>query len=212
MTFLKFFFFARKNFEIAIVPHFITKNAFQNCNKLKTIEFLNDSKLKYFENHSFSGSSIENIVIPNNVEIIKKCAFYQSKVKKIEFSQSSKLTEIKEEAFSNSLIENISIPSNVTQISKRTFYQCSQLKNVTFSEQSKLKSIGKCAIYESSIEFFSIPSSVVVLKKGWCHNVLNLNKIEIMKNKVQNFIEYNNELIIGKSEPGIEKFYRCIFL
>lgn len=201
--------FARRNIENAVIPSFITKispNSFQNCSKLKSVKFSENSELKSIGNYSFSNSSIESIIIPKNVEFIGESAFYNTKLESIEFSKESKIKILNEGVFENSQINSILIPSSVTQIKERSLSNCNQLKSISFASNSKLNSIEKNSFLNSPIESLTIPSSVTNLKKGWCNGLFKLDKIEIVKCKIQNFINLNNELIIGKSEPTKDVF------
>lgn len=53
---------ARRDIEMAYIPSFIEiidSCAFNSCEKLKTIEFTSDSKLRIIENNAFSESSLK---------------------------------------------------------------------------------------------------------------------------------------------------------
>lgn len=64
-------------------------------------------------------TSIESIIIPNEVRIIGKRAFYECKqLQYIEISEESKLQTIEEFAFSDSEIKSITIQSSTTNLKK----------------------------------------------------------------------------------------------
>ena len=64
--------------EKAVIPSFITKicsNAFFQHKKLKTIEFMNNSKIESIENEAFDQSSVKTVSIPSSVKQIGLNAF-----------------------------------------------------------------------------------------------------------------------------------------
>lgn len=200
-------FFARRDIENILIPPFIKQiasYAFERCNKLKFIEFTEDSQLQLIEKYAFLSTSIEKIIIPSNVIRIDKFAFAQcSNLKEINFSQESKLKEIGSFAFSITSIESICIPSSLIKINEKCFFQCKRLKSVEFSQKSQLKTIENRAFSYSSIENLSIPSSITKLQQGWCASLDNLKNINIFSNNCNedNIMNYqNNELMIGKSD------------
>lgn len=103
--------FAVRNIKNAVIPSFIKRiapRAFEDCRRLKSIEFEKDSKLTYIEQYSFAHSSLDGICIPQNVNIIGYYAFYQcNELKKIEFGHHSKLNMIEKYAFCASSINEI---------------------------------------------------------------------------------------------------------
>lgn len=202
---------ARRDIENVIIPPFIKRiypYAFDNCKKIKSIEFSDNSKLEFLGKYSFSLSSIESIKIPSSVILIDTFAFSNCKeLKKVEFSKGSKLKILDQFIFSYTSIENILIPSEITKIDDNAFIQCKKLKKVEISEDSKLESIGYCVFSYSSIESLSIPSSIVSLQKYWCDNTSKLNDINItVRKNCENIKYYDNKFIVGKSNLNNQVF------
>ena len=185
--------FSRRDIETANIPSFIKRidsYAFEGCQKLKKVEFLNHSELRTIGQFAFSNTSIEKVSIPSSVRQIEGRAFFNSKkLKKVEFDENSKLNFIDSYAFANSSIEFISIPPRVRQINDFAFSCCSILKKVEFCENSELRSIGKAAFYFTLIRCISIPSSVTEIGKlAFCYCGL-LQIFEIHEKSKLKFID-----------------------
>ena len=87
--------FCVRNVKTITIPDYIEHicpYAFNNCSKLKTIQFSYHSKLQVIDVGAFKLSSIENINIPSSVTQICENAFLECfKLKKIEIENNSKL-------------------------------------------------------------------------------------------------------------------------
>lgn len=103
--------FANRNIAHLTIPtfiKFIESYSFQNCKKLKSIEFCDNSNLKSIKKYAFAGSTLCNISIPLNVEKIEDYAFYSCNyLKTINFQKNPKSISIGKLAFFNSAITNI---------------------------------------------------------------------------------------------------------
>ncbi|KAK8840508.1 hypothetical protein M9Y10_030716 [Tritrichomonas musculus] len=186
----------------------IFENSFSKSQKVKLIEFPEDSEIRLIENSAFSHSSIKSITIPSNVKKIGKEAFRNcTKLLNVYFTDDSKLETIEESVFTSSSIEEITIPATVKTVSKHTFLYCINLKNIIFSHhKSELKTIESNAFFNCSVESISIPSSVEELKDGWCCGMRNLKEISITESDTKNIIYYDNKFIIGRSNPKSDIF------
>ena len=81
---------------------------------------------------SYAASTVDNLVIPAGVTMIKDNAFASSALSKISFEEGSNLITIGKGAFYKSTLENITLPEIVTDLRYGVFAQCSALKRVVF--------------------------------------------------------------------------------
>lgn len=151
----------------------------------------------------FSVRDITSAIIPNYVEIIGSFAFHNcKKLQQINFFKKSNLRIIDNYAFNNTMIKSISIPPLVTRIGNRAFADCHDLKIVDIPENSELQTIEEYAFANTSIEKFTIPSNLTFLKEGSLDNSF---QISLMPNNT-NFVIYNSDFLLGKSNPEKENF------
>lgn len=125
--------------------------------------------------------SIENIKLPDSVEIIGPQAFWCSTLKNIEFSSS--LIEIGDSAFRGSKLEKMELPSNVKNIQRGAFMECTCLKSASLPEG--LEKIGHNAFqwcYE--LKEINIPSSVKTFGKNLFDDCKALKKLTCYENFV----------------------------
>lgn len=188
----------------------ISKNSFSNSKTIKTVQFSAYSEIQTIGENSFSYSSLESIIIPENVTEIASNAFSNCKcLKRIEFHPNSKLQQIYSYSFSNTIIESISIPSNVEKIEKSAFHSCSQLKQIFIQNNSKLKKIHEYAFNGTLIESISIPSDVK-LENSWCCKAMHLNKVTLIQKNNSCLKYYLNDIIIGKSDLNSQNVFDVI--
>lgn len=212
--------FAKRNIDEAKIPSFIRRissYAFNNCDKLKIIEFPYESELESIGKYAFMLSSIDRIFIPSNV--IELSRSFCSANKLIDISVSSKNNNflfldssvLLGKSFKNSEdfdvivyakknIEKVSIPSFVKRIGPFAFNRCTKLKHINISNDSELTSIGNNAFSSCPFEEISIPSYVNKIGKYCFYGCKNLRRINLNK----------NSLLIKQSafaETKIESFY-----
>lgn len=148
--------FSIRNIEAAIIPDFIEiigPYSFENCEKLQTIEFSNNSKIRVIDESSFEFSKLKKISIPSSVTKIGQLAFgFCGRLSEIIIPKDSKINQIDDYAFSYSGIEEISIPSQVTKISKKVFSNCTKLHHVNFPLNSKIESFEEESFNDSGID------------------------------------------------------------
>ncbi|MCR5652619.1 MAG: leucine-rich repeat domain-containing protein, partial [Ruminococcus sp.] len=77
----------------------------------------------------FAFSWFESATIPEGIQTIGWCAFYDSSITSV--SLPSTLTTIYDYAFEDCWVSNVTIPENVTYIGEGAFYSNSKLKDVT---------------------------------------------------------------------------------
>lgn len=194
--------FARRNIEDALIPSSIEQIAdfaFNNCKKLKKVEFENNSKLKIIGKSSFLFSSIEKVLIPSHVKQISESAFsFCNFLKKVEFAENSELQIIGENAFSQSQIKKILIPKFVTKILSYAFYYCKKLVKIEFANASELKLIDKYAFSMSNLHNFILPSNVIQISESAFSDCTQLNYFLIPFNSKLKIIDkkafYNSNI------------------
>ena len=145
----------------------IEKEAFNNCSKLESVSFEQNSQLKDIGEYAFEYcSSLKSLTIPNNLENIDEYAF----------EYCSNLTSVK-------------IPRSVTSIGSSVFYGCRNLINIEVEDNNEnYKSIdgnlyskdGKTliqyAIGKTATEF-KIANSVDSVGDrafAWCSSLTNI--------------------------------------
>lgn len=196
---------------ISLLTHKIIKNprfsfSLNEENKTATIIQLLTKRNQVFIPRSITYESTEFIVTRISENSFKE----KSDVLSVTFSYNPEIRFIDKKSFSRCFLTKISIPPHVEILNDSVFHRCHFLKNVTFSQNSELKIISKNAFSESGIESLTIPSKVEKLENGWCEKVDRLKNINIMKeNKC--FTWYNDQFILGKSDPKSDKFDVLLF-
>lgn len=100
-------------------------------------EILNFPKsLKHIGKFAFSSGRINNMILPEGLEIIEICVYNANSFVKIE------------------------IPSSIKHIHEEAFSSCSKLETVNFKENSHLQSIGYNAFLDTKITKLELPNSV----------------------------------------------------
>lgn len=134
--------FACRNIKFVLIPSFvkqISECAFEYCQKLQKIEFLDDSKLEIVGANSFKFSSIEEIIIPSSVLLLNDYSFYECyKLRKVRFNNDSNLKIIGKNAFAKSAIESFVVPSHVIKIEEKAFSWCLNFKIIEIKDDSEL--------------------------------------------------------------------------
>lgn len=162
--------FANRNIKRANIPKtikHIDSCAFENCEKLKSIEFSEDSELLTIGSNAFSNTSIKSLFIPANVKELKDGWNNKTlKLKSVTISPHNKhikflddehqiiatKSDINTENFDKIIygqkdIKSVKIPNSSKHIASYPFYNCFLLEKVDISEDSELLTIGKCAFY-----------------------------------------------------------------
>lgn len=112
-----------------------------------TSTFALPDTVKVIGEYSFAKSGIEEIIIPESVELIESFAFYScGELCEVGFAEGSALEEIGRSAFSScTAIERIEIPNSTRRLGDLTFNGCYSLEEITFRTGSKLEEIGNYA-------------------------------------------------------------------
>lgn len=98
----------------------IGKNAFQNCNQIKSIE-LNEG-LENIGESAFSGTTLETVKFPSSLKIINDCAFANCHIYNLKFNAGLKYIGNSAFALSNEHTEEVlEIPASVIYIGPYAF-------------------------------------------------------------------------------------------
>ncbi|KAK8841019.1 hypothetical protein M9Y10_027856 [Tritrichomonas musculus] len=181
--------FVSRDIEEVTIPSYIKRIhsfAFQECRKLKKIEFQENSELHSIGLYSFSSTNIAKITIPKSVEFIEDSAFALChSLEDVVFEKESKLQAIPYGLFS-----------------------CSRnLQKVEIPDDSSIRYIGENAFIFNIIQKFFIPSKCEYFYEGLCFNNTILSEVTVSKsNPFFKNCEENEKLILGKSDNCNENF------
>ena len=182
--------------------NYIGNGAFNDCNALTAVNitdlsawcnidfnFGGSNNPLYYAHHLYlNGTEIKNLIIPDDVFMIKPSAFYGctglnsviipnsvidignstfydcSGLTSVSFGNS--LTKISEYSFSGcTKLTSVTIPSSVTSIDNNAFRSCTSLIKVKIP--NSVTSIGSCAFSNcTSLTTVNIPSSVTLINNG----------------------------------------------
>ena len=164
--------FAVKTIKTAIIPNFVEyigPFAFNQCEKLRKIEFSENSKLYAIKEEAFNNSSIKSFIAPSNLNIIDTNAFFLCKTLTLfDIPNYSKLRIIEKKAFAFTNIACFFIPSSVTFIGPNAFLDCVNLQIIELDENSKLQSFNDEIFSQNMNTLLMIPFKLSIK--------LNLNK------------------------------------
>ena len=96
----------------------------------------------------------------------------------------------------------------ITSLSFR--FNSYHLESVTFPEDSKVEIFEQNCFNGSHIKKLQIPSSLKHLPGGWCSCLNDLSEIEISPRN-GNFIYYDNQFLLGKSDDKLKVFDVLVF-
>lgn len=180
-----------------------------DCVDLHDFEFPNDSELELISIHSFASTSLEKVLIPDNVKKIDEGAFcWCTKLVSVEFSPNSKIKTIEKYAFNGSSLENISIPSSIIKMDGfcSELYSLNNINviqkdvvNIKYIDNKVL--VGKFDVNvdefdvilfaNRKIKYLKIPSNIKKLAAHAFEHCFSLNKIEIDDDSNLQFIDEN---------------------
>jgi hypothetical protein len=135
--------------------------------------------LTRIESEAFSSSSLQSILIPNNVEILGlECFSYCGSLSSITFESNSHLTRIESKTFYDSSLQSILIPNNVEILGSKCFSNCFSLLSITFESNSRLTRIESEAFYRSSLQSILIPSTILFIASDAIDIALQIRLID----------------------------------
>lgn len=224
--------------DVTITGGTLKKGCFQNCSRLKRIEYKGSDE--YVHDYAFSGCvSLTSLTLPKSIENLGDYAFQYCQVLDIFplyeginyvgkycFAGCSgtstlyipnSLIEIGECAFSDCLaVTNVTIPKNVKRLPDNLFQNCSALETVTIENGVERLGDGvftKCTRLAS----ITIPSSVKAIGKNAFDECINLVSITIPASvQIISAYTFNSclslkDVTIENGVIGIDKcaFYEC---
>lgn len=190
----------------------ISKEAFCNCNNLKSINLSNieliieygfnqcinlcDVELdncKIIDDNGFSGSGIKEVNAPNLRHIGNSAFSDNYRLKNIKYNED---VVFGKSVFKKCImLDNIKLPDNMFAIKESCFAYCHNLKNINIPNE--LKVISEYAFYKSGLEEILLPPSLEEIQKGafFCDN---LNEIKVSKNTIidENAFSFESKLKI----------------
>ena len=152
----------------------IKKSAFENCSYLESINFVNESTLKYIDDSAFYGcSGITEIDVPDSVEIIGDYSF----------------------AYCVNLSNIFELPNNLKEFGKNVLLS-TNISNINISNENAYFSTMNATLYNKTKSnlilsyttgAFVVPDSVkVIFPYAFCNNVnitsIDLNNVEKIEN------------------------------
>ncbi len=223
----------------------IGPTAFIFCTNLQTVKFETNSKLKkigggyayfYYQEgniYTYRGtqlgafnkcSSLLEIEIPTNVEIIPPTAFYGcSSLKKLTFGNNSHLKEIQGEflvgygeytsnyAISRYLgafngcdaLTHITFPASLYKIGIGAFANCQQLSSIDFEDNAQLEYVESYGEYPHFYGAFSNSNTLRFVDMSSCRNVKEFGEYTFYKCNIDLFK-------IGALNPPSCEFYQAL--
>lgn len=187
---------------------------FKDCSYLKEV-FLPENLLTIGYN-AFANTSLNEIIIPDNVQYLGTYAFHKcALLKKVNLPK--KIKKLAHGCFEEcTALGELVIPDKVTEIDYKAFADCTSLTKVQFG--NNIKTIGSnafagCILLQSAV----LPSSLTTLGEAAFEGCTNLVKVsipdylkEIESSTFKDCIQLR-DLYIGKSvlKVGSSSFYHC---
>ena len=194
-----------------IMPHSgsLMNGAFAD-NKLSSVTFEKNSKLKYIGYKSFSDNQITSVNIPPSVETIDASAFKNNKVTTVDFPINGNLKKIMTSAFKNNKIESVNIPKSVEVIDGGYYassneggtFEKNSIKTITFEAGTAIKTLG--GFNDNLLTSITIPSSTeTIVRSAFENNKLTTVKFEDgSKLKTINYDAFKNNQL---TDSGLSK-------
>ena len=128
--------------------------------------------------HWFYKSHIKSVEIPSSVRKIETEAFCECfYLERVRFASGSNLTEIGSDSFSGTEIKSIVIPKSVMTIRDGAFGYCSSLRSVVFEKGSRLQVLEGGCFRTTKMEEITIPRTLREASKWTFYFCDNLRTI-----------------------------------
>lgn len=116
----------------------ICEGAFMFNQRIKSIQFPQDSEIQFIGKEAFSNSSIKSITIPRKVKIIEEKTFENCLyLTNVEISEDSELYSIEKKAFSSTRIQYLFIPSKFERLDEKWCKNVFYLNDIKVSPNNK---------------------------------------------------------------------------
>ena len=173
--------------------------AFDGANNLTKIN-LPDS-ISYVGEFCFRTTSLSNVTIPKNLEIIKNCAFGScSKLSEVKMQEG--LKTIESSAFSNTNISELVFPSTLKTISGTAFSNCNNLDKFDLDNN-------KYFAYESGLLMTESKETIIYISSKSIQNLTTFEIPEGIESFTADISRYTNlkEITIPSSLNNINMQY-----
>lgn len=140
----------------------IREQCYKDCNNLRLVIFASGSRCREIPEEGFKGCiRLEQLTLPEKLEVIGKHAFYKCKdLKEIHFPES--LRQIGDQAFYSCGVEKLELPGNLQEIGAGAFFKCNSLKSVIIPQN--VNRIGEKAFHGcnrlETLTFFHDPEEI----------------------------------------------------
>jgi hypothetical protein len=126
---------------------FIGEECFGDCTDLAVMTFEPDSRIRWLGNNVFQDCrNLQFADIPQQLELLPKCAFWICDLRVIPLGSLCQLSKIGSDCYGfNRHLRSVVIPGSVIEICDSAFFDCRLLEEVQFQLPSKLAQIGRGA-------------------------------------------------------------------
>ncbi len=189
---------------------------FENCVKLESVTFHNDTNMEKLPNYMFEGcTSLKSITLPSTLTEIGDGVFTNcTALTTVTFGNVSNITKVGKEVFKGcSALKTIDLPTNLESLGESTFEGCMGLATVnvpananyleipknTFKGCTMLKSFtlpaGVTTIKESAFEgsgltSINLPASLTTIEKNAFKDCVNLSSVKFNANVITEITDY----------------------
>ncbi len=158
-------------------------DVFAGCTKLTEVTFRNTGSDIIPANILYNCSSVESVIIPDDIYIISSAAFYKcSSLKEISLPEG--LLIINSSAFDQcTYLQSITFPASLRHINDYAFSGCSKLREIIFPENSELYKITSNAFKNCvMLEEFKAPEKLCHIGTYAFYGCTGLESIELNDN------------------------------
>lgn len=121
-----------KEFTVPASVETIGSYAFEQCRRLRTLSFEDDSHLQKIEQWAFSHCGLKQVHFPDSLESIGYDAFFHTpRLEEISFGDDSVLKNVLIGAFKDTSLSNVTLPPTTVKIGIAAFQNCPKLEKVT---------------------------------------------------------------------------------
>ncbi|KAK8888883.1 hypothetical protein M9Y10_033623 [Tritrichomonas musculus] len=121
-----------KEFTVPASVEKIGSYAFEQCRRLRTLTFEDNSQLKSIEQWAFSHCGLKQIHFPDSLESIGYDAFFHTpRLEEISFGDDSVLKNVLIGAFKDTSLSDVTLPPTTVKIGIAAFQNCPKLEKVT---------------------------------------------------------------------------------